>query len=68
MLFKKFLAFGYYEYTFDFGWVNTLPNGNNFSGESLWSAGAEYMLSRDFSLMASYDSRFGGGAGLTVRF
>ena len=68
MLFKKFSAFGYYEYTFDFGWVNTLPNGNNFQGESLWSAGAEYFLSRDFSLMASYDSRFGGGAGLTVRF
>lgn len=44
MLFKKFSAFGYYEYTFDFGWVNTLPNGNNFQGESLWSAGAEYFI------------------------
>ncbi|MBU1373878.1 MAG: multicopper oxidase domain-containing protein [Bacteroidetes bacterium] len=68
MLFKKFLAFGYYEYQFDFGWVNRLPSGNNFNGNSKWNAGAKYMLSRDFSLMASYDSRFGGGAGLSVLF
>lgn len=34
--------------------------------EKVGTAGAEYMLSRDFSLMGSYDSRFGGGAGLSV--
>ena len=40
----------------------------NFADETVWNAGAEYMLSRNFSLMASYDNRFGAGGGLTIRF
>lgn len=68
MIFPKLSVFGYYEYQIDLGFVDTLPMNKDFTSETVWSAGAEYMLSRNFSLMASYDNRFGGGGGLSVRF
>lgn len=68
MLFPKFFAFGYYEYQLDFGLVNNFTTGINYESETVWSAGVEYMLSRNFSLMASYDNRFGTGGGLSIRF
>lgn len=68
MLFPKFFVFGYYEYQIDLGIVNNLPVGKDFTSETVWSAGAEYMLSRNFSLMGSYDNRFGAGGGLSIRF
>lgn len=68
ILFPRFSVFGYYEYQMDFGWVNDLPNNIDYESETVWNAGAEYMLSRDFSLMASYDNRFGAGGGLSLRF
>ncbi|OWP64082.1 copper oxidase [Hymenobacter amundsenii] len=68
MIFPRLLAFGYYEFQADFGWVNQLENNRSFSKEVVWNTGLEYMLSRNFSLMGSYDNRFGGGGGLSVRF
>ena len=72
MIFPKTMLFGNYEYQLDFGVVNDLEkegSGNpNFNGETTWSAGLEYFLSRNFSLMGSYDNRFGGGGGLSIRF
>ena len=68
MLFPKIFIFGYYEYKLDFGWVNLLQPDTHFIHETVWNAGAEYMLSKNFSLMANYDSRFGAGGGLTIRF
>ncbi len=68
MLFKKFSIFGYYEYQLDLGIVNNLPDNRNYLSETVWSVGAEYMLSRNFSLMANYDNRFGAGVGLSLRF
>lgn len=71
MVFPKIFVFGSYEYQMDFGWTDTLPeSGQNsdYQGETTWSAGAEYIFSRNFSLMGSYDNRFGAGGGLTVRF
>lgn len=68
MLFPRLFVFGYYEYQMDFGWVNTLSANTNFADETVWNAGAEYMLSRNFSLMASYDNRYGAGGGLSIRF
>jgi CopA family copper-resistance protein len=67
-IFPKFSVFGYYEYQIDLGLVNNLPTNTNYLSEIVWSAGAEYMLSRNFSLMGSYDNRFGAGGGLTIRF
>ena len=68
MIFPRLMAFGYYEYQADFGWVNKLENNRRFTKEVVWSSGLEYILARNFSLMGSYDNRFGGGGGLTVRF
>jgi len=68
MIFPKLSIFGYYEYQLDLGIVNNLPVGKDFSSETVWSAGAEYFLSRNISLMGSYDNRFGAGGGLSVRF
>jgi len=68
MIFPKLSVFGYYEYQVDLGFVNNLPNNKDFLSETVWNAGAEYMLSRNFSLMASYDNRFGAGGGLSIRF
>tara|TARA_R110000764_G_scaffold160292_1_gene247817 strand:- start:128 stop:1240 length:1113 start_codon:yes stop_codon:yes gene_type:complete len=68
IIFPRTAIFGNYEYQADFGWVDDLPAGDNFANEVVWNAGVEYFLSRNFSLMASYDNRFGTGGGLSVRF
>ena len=68
MIFPKLSIFGYYEYKLDLGLVNNLPVGKAYSSDTVWSTGAEYMLSRNVSLMANYDNRFGAGGGLSVRF
>jgi hypothetical protein len=68
LIFPRTAIFGSYEYQADFGWVDDLPAGDNFANEVTWNAGVEYFLSRNFSLMASYDNRFGSGGGLSVRF
>ncbi len=68
MLFPRFSVFGYYEYQIDLGFVNNLPVNKDFTSETVWSAGAEYFLSRNVSLIGSYDNRFGGGGGLSARF
>jgi len=68
MVFPKLSVFGYYEYQFDAGLVNSLEAGQNYTEEIVWSAGAKYMLSKNFSLMTSYDNRFGAGAGLSIMF
>ena len=68
MIFPKLSIFGYYEYQLDLGIVNNLPVGKDLTSETVWSAGAEYFLSRNISLMGSYDNRYGAGGGLSVRF
>lgn len=68
MIFPKLSIFGYYEYQIDAGWVNSLEAGQNYKEEIVWSTGAQYMLSKNFSLMTSYDNRFGTGGGLSIMF
>jgi hypothetical protein len=68
LIFPRTAIFGSYEYQADFGWVDDLPAADNFANEITWNAGVEYYLSRNFSLMASYDNRFGAGGGLSARF
>ncbi len=71
MIFPRTILFGAYEYRSDFGIVNDLTEQGKdvqYKGEITWSAGLEYFLSRNFSLMGSYDNRFGGGGGLSIRF
>lgn len=72
MIYPKTILFGGYEYQADFGWVNELTSENgksvDYKLETVWQVGLEYLLSRKFSLMASYDNRFGVGGGLSVKF
>ncbi|MCM4156628.1 multicopper oxidase domain-containing protein [Gramella sp. AN32] len=68
MIFPKLAIFGTYEFQADFGWVDELPEGEDFVKEETWSAGLEYFLGKNFSLMGSYDNRFGAGGGLSLRF
>ncbi len=72
MIFPKTMLFGNYEYQMDFGVINDLEkegsDNPNFKGEVTWSAGLQYFLSRNFSMIGSYDNRFGGGGGLSIRF
>lgn len=68
MIFPRLSVFGEYEFQANFGWVDELPEGDDFEKEITWSVGMEYFLSKSFSLMGSYDSRFGAGGGLSARF
>ncbi|MCM4166623.1 copper oxidase [Arenibacter sp. H213] len=67
-IFPRTVVFGVYEYQADFGWVDKLPQGDNFKEEATWSTGIEYFLSKNLSIMGSYDNRFGAGGGLSARF
>ena len=68
MVFPRLGIYGKYEYQMDFGWVNNFGPGEDFREETTWQIGLEYVLGRNFSLMGSYDNRFGAGGGLSVRF
>ncbi|PVW13581.1 multicopper oxidase domain-containing protein [Marixanthomonas spongiae] len=68
MIFPRIGLFGEYEYQMDFGWVNDFAPGEDFREETTWQVGLEYVLGRNFSLMGSYDNRFGVGGGLEARF
>ncbi|MGA8854032.1 MAG: multicopper oxidase domain-containing protein [Christiangramia sp.] len=68
MIFPRLVLFGEYEFQADFGWVNDLEPGKDFENEQVWNTGLEYFLGKNFSLMGSYDNRFGLGGGLTLRF
>ena len=68
MIFPRLVVFGEYEFQADFGWVNDLEQGKDFEDEQVWTAGLEYFLGKNFSLMGSYDNRFGAGGGLSLRF
>ena len=67
-IFPRTSIFGKYEYQLDFGWIDDLPQGDTLKKEVIWSAGIAYILSKNFSLIGSYDTRFGAGGGLTARF
>jgi hypothetical protein len=68
LLFPRFFLEGEYEYRADFGWVNDLEDNTNFEGEDEWLIRASYILSRNFSIQANYNSHYGWGGGLSFRF
>ena len=68
MIFPHVLLYGEYVYQADFGWVNDFEPGRDYEKETTWQVGLEYILGRNFSLMGSYDNRFGVGGGLSARF
>ena len=68
LIFSRFAIFGSYQYRADFGVVNTFGPGVNYEDEQIWNVGADIIISKVFSLSGGYDSRFGGGGGIVVRF
>jgi FtsP/CotA-like multicopper oxidase with cupredoxin domain len=73
MIFPRTMLFGEYEYQADFGWTTRpLREGavevSPYMRSVTWSAGIEYFLSRNVSLMGSYANRFGAGGGVSLRF
>ncbi len=68
LLFPRFFLEGEYEYLADFGWVNELEEDTSFIGEDEWLIRVSYLLSRNFSIQANYNSQNGWGGGLSVRF
>ena len=73
MVFLRTMLFGEIEYQADFGIINKIENEEtgeniNYKDEITWHAGIEYLISKNFAIMASYDNRFGAGGGISVRF
>ncbi len=74
LVFRRLAVFGGFEYQADFGLSDTGSSDENqneengYNHEITWSAGMEYFLSKNFSIMAGYDNRFGAGGGLSFRF
>ncbi|MCM5662504.1 multicopper oxidase domain-containing protein [Galbibacter mesophilus] len=68
LIFPRIFLEGEYEYRADFGWVNELDNNKSFEGETQWLVGLSYILSRNFSIQANYNNRYGWGGGLLARF
>ena len=68
LLFPGFFLEGEYEYRADFGLVNDLEDNISFVGGYEWLIRASYMLSRNFSIQTNFNSQYGWGGGLSVRF
>jgi len=68
LIFPRIFLEGEYEYRADFGLVNDLEDNKAFEGETQWLVGASYILSRNFSIQANYNNRYGWGGGLLARF
>ena len=68
LIFSRIFLEGEYEYRADFGLVNDLEDNKAFEGETQWLVGASYILSRNFSIQANYNNRYGWGGGLLARF
>jgi len=68
LIFPRIFLEGEYEYRADFGWVNDLENNKSFESETQWLVGVAYILSRNFSIQANYNNRYGWGGGLLARF
>jgi len=68
LIFPRIFLEGEYEYRADFGWANDLENNISFESETQWLVGVAYILSRNFSIQANYNNRYGWGGGLLARF
>ncbi len=68
LIFPRIFLEGEYEYRADFGWVNDLENNKSFESDTQWLVGVAYILSRNFSIQANYNNRYGLGGGLLARF
>ncbi|WP_416864243.1 MAG: multicopper oxidase domain-containing protein [Imperialibacter sp.] len=68
LIFRRVAIFGRYEFRPDFGVFQSPDPVATYRSEQVWNVGVDYIISKNFSLTASHDNRFGTGGGLTVRF
>jgi hypothetical protein len=68
LIFPRLELYGEYEYQANFGWVDEPEEGKDYSSETTWQVGLEYVVSKGFRFMGSYDNRFGAGGGLSIWF
>ena len=57
-----------WEWSMDFGLINELAESKVWVNDFEWNLSLHYILSKNFSLTASYDNRFSYGAGLHWTF
>jgi hypothetical protein len=65
---QRLMATGHFEWKTNFGVVEELPVGENYDQEITYTAGFEYLLNENFSLIGNYNNRFGWAGGLSWRF
>ena len=68
LLFPWVEFFAEWEWKMDWGLVNSLSDGKIWANDFEWALGLHYILSKNLSVIASYDNRFSYGAGLTWKF
>lgn len=59
---------GSWEMVADFGVINELGNNIDWTQDYIWNIGLEFVLAKNWSLIGSYDNRFGAGGGISIRF
>lgn len=65
---QRLMFAGHGEWKSDFGIVEETHNNNTYNYEVIYTIGFEYLLTKDFALIANYDNRFGWGGGLSWIF
>ncbi|MFV1884984.1 MAG: multicopper oxidase domain-containing protein [Balneola sp.] len=64
---QRLILNGHFEGKTNFGIIEE-PHSGDIEFEVTFNAGLEYLLNKNFSLIGSYDNRFGAGGGLSWRF
>jgi CopA family copper-resistance protein len=67
LVFQKLELFTMWQWQMNFGIVESLPTAITWQREYQWNAGFNYIFSKNFSVIGSYDNRFGWGAGFSWR-
>ncbi len=65
---QRLMFGGHGEWKSDLGIVDDTHSGEPYVYEITYTIGLEYLLNKNFGLIANYDNRFGWGGGLSWRF
>lgn len=65
---QRLMLNGHLEWKTDFGLIEEPHSGESFDQEFVYTVGFEYLFNKSFSLITSYDNRFGAGGGINWRF
>ena len=68
LLFPRVELFADWKWTMDFGILHQLPEEKIWEQEHEWAVGLDYIISKNFSLIANYSNHFSWGAGINWKF